>query len=36
MPEYREYFLSEGLTHYIAKPYEAVDLIKLIDEEFGK
>jgi CheY-like chemotaxis protein len=32
MPEYKEYFLSEGLTHYLAKPYEAADLIKLIDE----
>jgi len=35
MPEYKEYFLSEGLTHYIAKPYETKDLIKLIDEALG-
>ena len=32
MPEYREYFLSEGLTHYIAKPYEAIDLINMISK----
>jgi len=36
MPEYKEYFLSEGLTHYIAKPYEAVDLINLIYEALGR
>ncbi len=35
MPEYKEYFLSEGLTHYISKPYEPKDLIKLIDEALG-
>jgi DNA-binding response OmpR family regulator len=36
MPEYKEYFLSEGLTHYIAKPFEAVELIKLIDVALGR
>ena len=36
MPEYKEYFLSEGLTHYIAKPYETIDLIKLIEEALGR
>jgi CheY-like chemotaxis protein len=36
MPEYKEYFLSEGLTHYIAKPFEFTDLIKLIDEALGR
>ena len=35
MPEYKEYFLSEGLTHYIAKPFEAADLIELIYEALG-
>lgn len=28
----REYFLSEGLTHYISKPFEFIKFIKLIDE----
>ena len=36
MPEYKEYFLSEGLTHYISKPYEPKDLIKLIDKALGR
>ena len=28
----REYFLSEGLTHYISKPFEFIKFKKLIDE----
>ncbi|MHB8338960.1 MAG: response regulator [Ignavibacteriaceae bacterium] len=28
----REYFLSEGLTHYISKPFDFIKFIKLIDE----
>ena len=36
MQEYKEYFLSEGLTHYISKPYEPKDLIKLIDQALGR
>ncbi|MHB8579451.1 MAG: response regulator [Ignavibacteriaceae bacterium] len=32
----REYFLSEGLTHYISKPFEFVKFIKLIDEALKK
>ena len=35
MPEYKEYFISEGLTHYISKPYEPKDLIELIDKALG-
>ncbi|MHB9013684.1 MAG: response regulator [Ignavibacteriaceae bacterium] len=28
----REYFLSEGLTHYISKPFDFIKFITLIDE----
>ena len=32
----REYFLSEGLTHYISKPFEFIKFIRLIDEALMK
>ena len=31
MPGDKEFFLSEGLTHYISKPFEFHDLIELIE-----
>jgi CheY-like chemotaxis protein len=32
----REYFLSEGLTHYISKPFEFIKFIELIEMALNK
>ena len=32
----REYFLSEGLTHYISKPFEFIKFIEIIEKALKK